>query len=471
MAGITDEEALRLQNGLTAKSELIWDTLSPQDEDLAHRLAEDYKSFLNEARTERKAAHWLAQEAQRAGFAEPKKGTRKMIFLHRNKAVALGWVGRRPPEEGLRILGSHLDSPRLDFKINPLYEDGELVFLKSQYYGVIKKYHWLARPLGLCGVVAKADGRLIQIEIGFKADDPVFTIEDLAPHLMNKSHWGQKLSEAFEGEKLNLLMGSRPLGSSRIKERFKLNILKILHERYGLQESDFASAELSAVPAEGARDVGLDRSLIGGYGHDDRAGSYAAWRALLSVENPACSGLAIFVDKEEIESEGNTSAQSHMVSKMVGQLLACAGKNPSAWAVEEILSNSKALSTETIGAFHPDYAAVHEKRNAAKLGYGPALLKYSGIRMGKIGTNDTSAEYLGWLRQVFSKAGVLWQGAHVGKVDKGVCNTIAMFLARHDLDVVDICVPAFSMHSPMELVSKADLFMAVKAMTAFLMAE
>lgn len=471
MAKITDKEAQKIKDGLCDKPKMVWDNLSAGDEAKMERLAEDYKAFLDASRTERQAAAWLARQAEAAGFGPSQKGAGRLLIAHRRKAVALAWSGQRPLEEGLRIIGSHIDCPRLDFKTNPLYEEGELVFLKSHYYGYPVRHQWLARPLALVGVVVKSDGRPVEIEIGLKGDDPVFIIDELPPHLsVSTKRYEKKLSEYVEAEKLNLILGSRPLGSSKIEERFKLNVLKLLKDRYDLGETDFKTAELEAVPAERARDVGLDGSLIGGYGHDDRGGSFLAFRAAIEAKNPLRPGVAIFVDKEEIFSVGNVAARSNLLQRIVGLLLTAAGQKPSAWAVQEILANSKALSTEMVPAFDPEYPEVHDRRNAAKLGYGPALLKYSGTE-GKVNCNDANAEYLGWLRQVFDRAKIIWQTGHNGQVDKGGYNSIAMFLADHDLEVVDLCLPCLCMHSPMELISKADLFMGLKAISAFIQAD
>ena len=471
MKAITKKEAKKLWDDLGLRRRLVWDELTVRDEKAVERLASEYKVFLEAARTERKSAALVNEQALAAGFAQPGDRAGRLVFLHRAKAVALAWLGKRPAEEGLRIIGVHIDCPRLDMKTHPLYEEEEIVFLKSHYYGGIRKYQWLARPLGLIGVVIKPDGRSIEIEVGFEEGDPVFTVADLLPHLSRKSQDDKKVSQAFEGEKLNLIVGSRPVQNKEVKERFKLNLLSILKDRYGIIEEDFISAELEAVPLDKPADVGFDRALIGGYGHDDRVCAFAAHKAALGLKSPARPGFCLFIDKEEIGSEGNTSAQSRLMEQVVAGLLTASGKTPSSWAIKEILSKSQALSSDVTAAFDPDFPEVHEKRNVARLGHGPCLSKYGG-RGGKGGANDANAEFVAWLRGVFDKAEVIWQAeGGMGKVDEGGGGTISQFMARHDMEVIDFGVPVLGMHSPFELISKADLYMTTRAMTAFLGAE
>ena len=468
MAKVPAKEAKKAWDKLARKPVLIWDELSQAQEKKVFKFAEEYKGFLDSARTERRAVEFIQARAQANGFAENGKG--KLLLIHRGKAAALAWPGKRPVSEGLHIVGAHIDCPRLDFKANPLYEEAEVVFLKSQYYGGIRKYQWLARPLGLSGVVIKPDGRKVEIDIGFEPNDPVFTVSDLLPHLAGKAQGQKKLSEAFVGEKLNLIVGSRPVNNPEVKERFKLAVLQFLNERYGLEEEDFISAELEAVPAEKTRDVGFDRALIGGYGHDDRVSSYQALRAGLEVKNPARPGICLFMDKEETGSDGATGAKSRFLEHVVAELLSATGQEKSAWAVQEALYNSRCLSADVAPAFDPDWPEVHEKRNAAFLGYGPCIVKYTGSG-GKYGTSDANAEYMGWLRGVLAKAKVVWQSGGLGKVDEGGGGTIAKYLAVYGMEVVDFGIPVLGMHSPFELISKADLFMGKEAMAAFLAAD
>ena len=470
MAKTPAKEAKKAWDKLSHKPDLIWDELTPAQEKKVFKFAEDYKKFLDAARTERLAVDFIKEQAVKKGFQEKGPGSARLFMSNRGKAAALAWPGQKQVEEGLHIVGAHVDCPRLDFKTNPLYEDSEVVFLKSQYYGGIRKHQWVARPLGLVGVVIKPDGRKIDIQVGFKDTDPVFTIADLLPHLARKAQSEKKLSEAFVGEKLNVIVGSRPVNNPEVKERFKLAVLQYLDKEYGLEEADFISAELEAVPADKPRDVGFDRALIGGYGHDDRVSSYQALEAALEIKNPVRPGICLFMDKEETGSDGATGAKSRFLEHVVAELLAATGQKKSAWAVQEALYNSRCLSADVAAAFDPDWPEVHEKRNAAYLGYGPCIVKYTGSG-GKYSTSDADAEYMGWLRGVLAKAKIRWQAGGLGKVDEGGGGTIAKYLAVYGMDVVDFGVPVLGMHSPFELISKVDLFMGKEAMAAFLAAE
>ncbi len=361
-------------------------------------------------------------------------------------------------------MASHLDSPRLDLKTYPLYEETDLAFLKTHYYGGIKKYQWLARPLALHGVILKADGSRVELKVGEESADPVFTVCDLLPHLARKAQMDKKVTEAFEAEKLNVLVGSLPLGDKETKERFKLHLLKLLEDRYGINEEDLVSAELEVVPAGPARDLGWDRSLVGGYGQDDRSCVYASLTAILELPEPEFTSLALFFDKEEVGSDGNTSAKSCILEEIVELLLERQGLSP--LARRRILMASRALSADVTGALDPDYPEVHEKRNAARLGYGVGINKYTG-HGGKYMANDAHAEYIAWLRRIFQEAGVIWQAGELGKVDEGGGGTIAKYLAIHGLEIIDCGTPLLSMHSPFEVASKADLYMTFKAYQAF----
>jgi aspartyl aminopeptidase len=386
------------------------------------------------------------------------------------KTTALAVPGRKPPSEGLRLIVSHIDCPRLDLKQNPLYEEVELALLKTHYYGGIKKYQWMSQPLALHGRVVKSDGRLVDIVIGEADDDPVMTIADLLPHLAQRVQAEKKVNEAFPAEKLNLLVGSLPLGGEEVKERFKLAVLDLLQKKWGLVEADFMSAEFEAVPAGRARDVGLDRSLIGAYGQDDRACAYTSLSALLETKNPAYTSVALFTDKEETGSDGATSASSHFFETFVADLLALAGQHPSLMAVRKALLATRALSADGNAALDPNYQEVHEPRNAGRLGYGPCLTKYTGSR-GKYGASDASAEYIGWVRQVFERRGIVWQAAELGKVDEGGGGTVALHFAKHGLEIVDMGPAMLDMHSPFEVTSKADIYMTRQAFQAFYEAD
>jgi aspartyl aminopeptidase len=464
-----DKETVKeIQDRLTLTPRLVWDHLGEGERSAMETYAQRYKSFLDEAKTEREAVLEVQRQALARGFIDLNSGQpgSKYFFNYRGKTVALAVLGQRPVSQGLRILAAHIDSPRLDLKQNPLYEDADLVYLKTHYYGGIKKYQWLARPLALHGVIFKGNGDSITLRLGEDPADPVFTVCDLLPHLARKVQMDKKVDEAFIGEKMNLLVGSLPLGDKETKERFKLHLLNLLSQRYGLTEEDLISAELEAVPAGPARDIGWDRSLVGGYGQDDRASAFAAFEAILDINDPPCSCLTLLVDKEEVGSAGNTSAQSVLLEEIVAQLLERQGE--SATLRRQALMQSQAISGDVAAALDPDWPEVYEKRNAARLGYGVVLTKYTG-HGGKYHANDAHAEYINWVRGIFKQHGIIWQAAELGKIDEGGGGTIAKFLAAYGMDIVD-CGPALlSMHSPFEVGSKADLYMSYKAFRSFLM--
>lgn len=469
---MTNAEIKKLEKELKYKPTFVWDKLKPKERQEAFALAEDYKAFLNAAKTEREAVREIEARVAAAGFrplARQKKPGPLFSSLM-GKATALAVPGKRPPSEGFRLIVSHIDCPRLDLKQNPLYEEVELALLKTHYYGGIKKYQWMSQPLALHGRVVKADGRLVDIVIGEADDDPVMTIADLLPHLAQKVQAEKKVNEAFPAEKLNLLVGSLPLGGEQVKERFKLAVLDLLQKKWGLIEADFMSAEFEAVPAGRARDVGLDRSLIGAYGQDDRACAYTSLSALLETQSPAYTCVALFMDKEETGSDGATSASSHFFETFVVDLLALAGQEPSLMAVRKALLATRALSADGNAALDPNYQEVHEPRNAGRLGYGPCLTKYTGSR-GKYGASDASAEYVGWVRQVFQRRGIIWQAAELGKVDEGGGGTVALHFAKHGLEIVDLGPALLDMHSPFEVSSKADIYMTRQAFQAFYQAD
>ena len=469
---ISKKEAEALGKKLGYKTRLVWDVLKPREEKSLWELAEDYKVFLNAAKTERETVSEIARRLERAGF-KPLSGSRpgkKVFQVFRGKVLALAVLGREPLSAGLRLIASHIDAPRLDLKQNPLYEEVDLALMKTHYYGGIKKYQWLARPLALHGTVFKRNGEKIELAIGDQPEDPVFTVADLLPHLARKVQMEKKLSEAVEGEKLNILVGSLPLGPREIKDRFKLAILKALHDRYGLVEEDLISAELEVVPADPARDVGLDRGLIGAYGQDDRVSAFSSLAAALELPDPEKNLVLLFFDKEEIGSEGNTSARAQILEAFLHGLFVLKGEPFSPEALGRTLENTRALSADVAGALDPDYQEVHEKRNAPRMGYGLCLTKFTGSG-GKYGSSDAHAEYLFWVRQVFNQQDVVWQTGELGKVDEGGGGTIAKFLAALGLEIVDCGTPVLSMHSPFELVSKADLYMTYKGFKAFLSAS
>jgi aspartyl aminopeptidase len=342
-----------------------------------------------------------------------------------------------------------------------------MALFRTHYYGGIKKYQWVALPLALHGVVAKTDGSLLRIRVGEEPGDPVFSINDLLPHLSYKAQDPKKITEAIEGEKLTVIAGSLPFADPEAKERFKLAILDLLHQKYGLVEEDFVSAEMEMVPAFKARDVGLDRSMVGAYGQDDRASAYTSLLAALAVQNPPRSTITLFADKEEIGSEGNTGAKSLFLEELVSDLIAGSGLAVTGGLVKKILANSKALSADVDAAMDPNYPEVHEKQNAGKLGYGVCLEKFTGSR-GKSGASDARAEYVGEIRRIFNENNVAWQMTELGKVDEGGGGTVAKFLAVYGMDIIDCGAPLLSMHSPFEISAKVDIFEAYKAYRAFL---
>jgi aspartyl aminopeptidase len=465
-----EKDALQeLRDRLTVSPTLVWDQVDEAERAAIMAYGEAYKDFLNRAKTERQAVDEIMRQARERDFVELLNGSSgpRTFYAYKGKTIILAVKGRRPLTEGLHLVASHIDSPRLDLKQYPLYEDTDLAFLKTHYYGGIKKYQWLARPLAVHGVILKADGRRVDLSVGEDPGDPVFTVLDLLPHLARKSQMDKKVSEAFEGEKLNVLVGSLPLGDKDTKERIKLYLLKHLEAQYGIREEDFVSAELELVPAGPARDLGWDRSLVGAYGQDDRSCAYAALTAILSLKEPEYTSLALFYDKEETGSDGNTSAKCCLLEEMVELLLERAGDSP--LARRRTLMASRALSGDVTGALDPDYPEVHEKRNAARLGYGVAFSKYGGSG-GKYYTSDANAEYVAWLRQTFQANGVIWQANELGKIDEGGGGTIAKYLAIHGLEIIDCGTPLLSMHSPFEVASKADLYMTFKAYQAFFQA-
>ncbi|MEW5722624.1 MAG: aminopeptidase [Thermodesulfobacteriota bacterium] len=462
------KELEKLEKKLAAKPVLVWDTLKEAEKKEVEKTAGDYKAFLDAAKTEREAVREIAARAGKAGF-KPLSGRERPARVYqavRGKVAAVSVAGRKPLTEGLRLIVSHLDAPRLDLKPRPLYEEVDLVLLKTHYYGGVKKYQWLSRPLALHGCVVKEDGRVLDLVLGEDENDPVLTIADLLPHLARQVQADKKVTEAFPGEKLNLLAGSLPLGDEEVKSRFKLAVLDLLDRKWGLVEEDFVSAEFEAVPAGKARDVGLDRSLIGGYGQDDRICAYCSLDALTKIKDPEYTCLALFVDKEEVGSDGATGAKSRFFEDFVSQLMDKAGLAPTSAALRQALINTKALSADVNGALDPDFQEVHEKMNAAKLGYGPCVTKFTG-HGGKYGASEASAELMGWLRGIFRKEKIVWQPALLGKVDEGGGGTVAMFLAKYGLEIVD-CGPALlAMHAPFEISSKADVYMTGRAYQAF----
>ncbi|HJB80445.1 aminopeptidase [uncultured Flavonifractor sp.] len=441
-----------------------YDRLNPAEEADLNAYCEDYKKFLDAGKTERECVDETVRLAEYHGFKPFVRGMAlnpgdKLYRVNRGKAVMLAVIGSKPLSEGVNIGAAHIDSPRLDLKPNPLYEDAELAFLKTHYYGGIRKYQWVTIPLELHGVIALKDGSTVKVSIGAGEGEPRFTIDDLLPHL-GVEQSKKPLGEAIPGESLNLLIGSRPFAGDEGSDRVKLAILDLLNQKYGIVEEDFISAELSAVPAFKAMDIGFDRSLIGAYGHDDRVCGFAALAALFTLGTPARTAVCMLADKEEIGSEGVSGMRSAAFDTFMSDL--CDAQRVTLKACYE---KSFCLSADVTAAFDPNFADVYEKRNSAKVNYGMGLCKYTGAR-GKSGASDASAELVAYTRRVLDAAGVVWQMAELGKVDAGGGGTVACYMAERDIDTIDAGVPVLSMHAPFETVSKLDCYMTYKGMKA-----
>lgn len=430
---------------------------------------EEYKAFLNVAKTERESVREAIRQAKAAGFSEYARGMElkagdKVYKSVRGKALMLSVIGRRPMSEGINIAAAHVDTPRLDLKQSPLYEDGEIALLKTHYYGGIRKYQWVTTPLELRGVVVKKDGAVVEIVIGADESDPVFVITDLLPHLAAEQN-KKTLTEAITGENLNIIAGSIPVPNDSGTDRIKLAVLRILNEKYGITEEDFLSSELQAVPAASARDAGFDRSLIAAYGHDDRVCAFAELKAILEAESPEKTAVCILADKEEIGSEGVSGMKSEAFDTFIADL--CENEKV---RLDHCFENSFCISADVSNAFDPTYAEVSDKRNNARLNYGVAISKFTGAR-GKSGSSDASAEVVGKIRRMFAENGIIWQMGELGKVDAGGGGTVAMYMAKRNIDTIDAGVPVLSMHSPCELVSKLDCYMTYKGMKALFMSR
>ena len=433
----------------------------------ADAYCEDYMAFMDACKTEREAVEYAIGMAQSRGFRpfdrhEKLQPGDKVYYNNRGKALLLAVIGSRPIAEGVSVAAAHIDSPRLDMKPNPLYEDGGLGYLDTRYYGGIKKYQWTAVPLALHGVIIKKNGETVKVRVGEEAGDPVFCVTDLLPHLAQEQ-MKRSAGDVVRGEDLNILIGSRPFRSDdSVSEAVKLNLLKILNEKYGIIEADFLSAELEAVPAYGARDIGFDRSLIGSYGHDDRVCAYPALTALFSLDVPEFTAVTLLADKEETGSDGNTGTNSEFFRYFIADLAAVFGEEP-----RHVLSHSMCLSADVNAAFDPIYPDTMERNNCSRINYGAVLTKYTGSR-GKSGTSDASAELMGRFRRIMDAGEVVWQVGELGRVDLGGGGTVAKYIANLDVETVDLGVPVLSMHAPYEVVSKLDVYQAHKAFAALL---
>lgn len=452
-------------------SENLWNKTAARQEISA--FSEDYRAFLTACKTERECVSYMADRLQAGGYQKlsdvirenrPLASGDKVYADMMGKALLIFQIGKRPVTEGMRILGAHIDSPRLDLKQRPLYEDGELAMLDTHYYGGIKKYQWTALPLALHGVIAKKDGSLVRLSLGDGENDPVLGVSDLLPHLAGKQ-MEKKARECVEGENLNILAGSCPL-EGETKDAVKAGILKILKEQYGIEEEDFISAEIEAVPAGPARDYGLDRSMIMAYGQDDRVCAYTSFRAMIEMENPEYTSVCLLTDKEEIGSVGATGMHSRFFEDTVAEVMNACGCY-SELALRRALRNTKVLSSDVSAAFDPNYPEVMDKNNCAYLGRGPVFNKYTGSR-GKSGSNDANAEYIAWLRNILDKGGIGYQTAELGKVDAGGGGTIAYILANLGMEVIDCGVAVLNMHAPFEITSKIDVYETYRAYRVFL---
>ena len=436
-------------------------TLSAADE-----YCEGYKNYLNLSKTEREAAKVSIEMAKKKGFKPFELGKsyaagEKLYINNRGKTVAFIVVGSEPVENGVNITAAHIDSPRLDLKPNPLYEELELALFKTHYYGGIRKYQWPTVPLALHGVFALRDGSVVEVSLGERDDEPKFVVNDLLPHLAAEQS-KRTLSEGIKGEELNVLIGSHPFRDDKGSELVKLNILKLLNEKYGIVEADFLSAELELVPATKSCDIGFDRSMIGSYGQDDRVCAYPALTAIFDVEAPKRTAVVILADKEEIGSDGNTGLNSDFVRYVITDLAKMQGGDGTV-----ALRNSRCLSADVNAGMDPTFQGPFERRNAALLNYGVVVTKYTGAR-GKSSTNDASAEYVAEVRAMLDNAGIIWQTAELGKVDAGGGGTVAMYIANLGVNVIDLGVPVLSMHAPFETTAKLDIYMCYRTMYEFM---
>ena len=427
---------------------------------------EGYKDFMDRAKIEREAVIYSEELLKSKGFKEFKKGTKlsagdKVYSINRGKAILIAVLGTAPIAEGVRLCAAHIDSPRLDLKQNPLYEDTEMALFKTHYYGGIKKYQWTTIPLALHGVIVKADGTSVTVNIGEDESDPVFVVTDLLPHLA-ANQMTKPMSKGITGEQLNLVIGSRPFKEDEESGSVKLNIMNILNKKYGITEADFISAELEAVPAFKAKDIGFDRSMVGAYGHDDKVCAYTALAATAECENPFHTVVTVLTDKEEIGSMGNTGLQSAYLEYFIHDIAEALGSDG-----RTVLSASECLSADVNAAYDPTFPEVNERNNAAYINKGVCITKYTGAR-GKSGTSDASAEFTGRIRRLMDANEVIWQTGELGKVDEGGGGTVAAFIADLNVDTIDMGVPVLSMHAPYEIVSKIDTYMAYKAFKVFI---
>lgn len=455
---------------LIYKTENVIEKLNENQISEMEKLCDEYRAFLDDGKTERECVEIALAEAKKRGYKSideysSLKAGDKVFFVNRKKNIILAVIGEKSITEGFNLVGSHIDSPRLDLKQNPLYESCNMSLLRTHYYGGIKKYQWTAIPLALHGTIFTKNGDEIKIKIGEAEEDPVFCINDLLPHL-GKDQMAKKLSEGVEGEALTILVGGWPADDAEADNRIKLNILKILNKKYGITERDFLSAELEAVPAFKAKNIGLDGAFVGGYGQDDRVCAFTSLKAIFEVENPQKTAICIMVDKEEIGSMGNTGMQSDFFKLAVLELIAREQGGCDYYTFCKTMSNSACLSSDVAAAVDPNYEGVNEKQNAAFCGHGVCMVKFTGAR-GKSSASDANAEFVYKIGKAMDDNGVYWQTSEMGKVDHGGGGTIAQYVANLNMDVLDCGTPVLSMHSPYEVTAKTDVYMTYKAYKAF----
>ena len=446
-----------------------WENLGDEELKNIFQYADEYMYYLNSSKTEKEIVQTSKEILIKNGFEDIScreflEPGDKVFYVNKGRCIYAAVIGQEPLENGLKVVAAHCDSPRIDLKPNPLYEDNELGMLKTHYYGGIKKYQWTNIPLSIHGVVVKPDGERVNICIGEKEEDPIFTISDLLPHLAGEQ-MERKLKEGVQGEELNVLAGSIPYDCDDVSQRVKLNILKILNDIYGIKEIDFTSSEIELVPAFKAKSLGFDYSMVAGYGQDDKVCCYAALRGLLDIGTPNKTAVCVITDKEEVGFNGVTGMFTRIFDTFVMELLEKTG-NTKMSALDRTFSNTKAISADVDAAYNPNFASAFEKNNTAYLGKGLSLVKYTGAR-GKSGASEAPAEFVAEVRRIFDQVGVKYQACELGKVDKGGGGTIALTLANRGMDVVDIGVPVMGMHSPYEITSKYDVYQAYKAYNAF----
>ncbi|MDD4717266.1 MAG: aminopeptidase [Eubacteriales bacterium] len=467
----TKKQANDLKKKLFAEYRNIWETAGTEEREAAFAFADEYKSFLDMGKTERECVILSVEAFEEIGFSDIDsvkvlKPGMKVYKSIKGKGFIAAVLGKNPISEGMNILGAHIDSPRLDLKPSPVYEDSEMVFLKTHYYGGIKKYQWVAIPLAIHGIVVRKDGSVLTVSIGDKEDDPVFTVTDLLPHL-GQEQMTKKATEVIKGEDLNVLIGGIPLDNDDVSQKYKLSVLNILNETYGITEKDLVSAEIEIVPAYKAKDVGLDRSFIGAYGQDDRVCAFTALAAIADQEKPDKTVVCILTDKEEIGSEGNSSAQSKLYENFLVEIYSKSNGSYDELGYRKCIAASRMLSADVTNGFDPTFASVSDPKNASYCGKGICLEKYTGSR-GKSGASDANSEFFASVVRILDSKNIPWQTGELGKIDAGGGGTICKFMANMGMEVLDCGVAVLAMHSPFEVTSKIDVYYTYLAYKAFI---